>query len=436
MPLTLSFVGNIFVGRKGGSLIFENLNLDSSKGKAFLHNEESPREKKLPCQEKSSTTPQEYIGGEEVDAANFYVEKAHEKCGILMSDNIAWHEEKIMQENMIHKVHQNGMHEYDHKHTQEIGVLVNDIIQGSESLGMVNIAGSKLRKRPAKLVLPDQYCPVLEFGEMGRKLEHMEFEVEGRDFVLASQKGRRKVMEDGYGVMIDILGDPKQAFFAVIDGHGGHAAADFVAENLGRNITKALEYVGEEEGWLEQAIRSGYMVTDKEFLCQGVSSGACAASVLLKDGELHVANVGDCRVVLSRKGVARALTNDHRLSREDERLRIVNSGGFVQCRNGVWRAQGTLAVSRAIGDLHLKEWIISEPEIKKLHLNSDCQFLIIASDGLWDKVNDQEAVDVVLREKNLLVSCKKLVDMSSSRGSMDDITVMVINLQNFVATSC
>lgn len=59
-----------------------------------------------------------------------------------------------------------------------------------------------------------------------------------------------------------------QAFFAVIDGHGGHAAADFVAENLGRNITKALEYVGEEEGWLEQAIRSGYMVTDKEFLCQ------------------------------------------------------------------------------------------------------------------------------------------------------------------------
>jgi hypothetical protein len=53
MPLTLSFVGNIFVGRKG-SLIFENLNPDSSKGKAFLHNEESPREKKLPCQEKTS----------------------------------------------------------------------------------------------------------------------------------------------------------------------------------------------------------------------------------------------------------------------------------------------------------------------------------------------------------------------------------------------
>nr|POF03637.1 putative protein phosphatase 2c 25 [Quercus suber] len=69
------------------------------------------------------------------------------------------------------------------------------------------------------------------------------------------------------------------------------------------------------------------------------------------------------------------------------------------------------------------------------HTPSDCQFLIMASDGLWDKVNDQEAVDVVLREKNLLMSCKKLVDMSSSRGSMDDITVMVIDLLNFVTTS-
>lgn len=58
---------------------------------------------------------------------------------------------------------------------------------------------------------------------------------------------------------------------------------------------------------------------------QGVSSGACAATVLLKDGELHAANAGDCRVVLSRNGVADVLTIDHRVNREDERLRIENS---------------------------------------------------------------------------------------------------------------
>lgn len=283
-----------------------------------------------------------------------------------------------------------------------------------------------------------EYSPVVEFSRADRKLENKEFEVQGRDFFLASKKGRREVMEDGYGIMIDILGDAKQAFFAVIDGHGGRAAANYVAENLGKNIVKGLQNVGcKEDGQLEEAIRGGYLVTDREFLSQGVSSGACAASVLLKDGELHVANVGDCRVVLSRNGVADVLTIDHRVSREDERLRIENSGGFLHCRNGIWRVHGSLAVSRAIGDQHLKEWIISEPEIKRVPLTSDCQFLIMASDGLWDKVNEQEAVNVILKDNNNSVeSCKKLVDMSFGRGNMDDITVMVINLQNFVTNGC
>lgn len=60
-----------------------------------------------------------------------------------------------------------------------------------------------------------------------------------------------------------------------------------------------------------------------------MSSGACAASVVLKDGALHVANLGDCRVVLSNKGVAHVLTKDHRLSSEDERLRIENTVSSV-----------------------------------------------------------------------------------------------------------
>ncbi|KAA8544621.1 hypothetical protein F0562_022633 [Nyssa sinensis] len=134
-------------------------------------------------------------------------------------------------------------------------------------------------------------------------------------------------MEDGYGVMLDILGNPKQVFFIVIDGHGGRAAADYVADNLGKNIVKS--HGKSEEDQLEATIRQGYLLTDEEFLIQG---------------------------------------------------------GYVHCRNGVWRVNGSLAISRAIGDLHLKEWLISEPEIKKLPLTSDYEFLITASDGLWDKV--------------------------------------------------
>ncbi|KAI8537389.1 hypothetical protein RHMOL_Rhmol09G0019800 [Rhododendron molle] len=295
-----------------------------------------------------------------------------------------------------------------------------------------------LRRRPARLTVPEGGLSCFDIGEMKKKKTERnmnpEFELEGRDFYLASRKGRREIMEDGYGVMLDILGDPKQAFFVVIDGHGGRAATDYVAENLGKNVMKALETVGEEEDQLQAAIHEAYLTTDKEFLSQSVDSGACCASVLFMHGHLLVANLGDCRVVMSQKGLANVLTRDHRPDREDERSRIERSGGYVDCRNGVWRVNGSLAVSRAVGDLHSKEWIIAEPEICKFPLTADFDFLIMASDGLWDKVNGQEAVDVVLREKNPLESCKKLVDISCKRGNIDDITVMVINVRQFLGS--
>ena len=61
-------------------------------------------------------------------------------------------------------------------------------------------------------------------------------------------------------------------------------------------------------------------------------------------------------------------------------------GGFVHSCNGVWRLQGTLAVSRAIGDQHLKQWVTAEPDTQILTIKPDFQFLILASDGLWNKV--------------------------------------------------
>lgn len=54
--------------------------------------------------------------------------------------------------------------------------------------------------------------------------------------------------------------------------------------------------------------------------------------------------------------------------------------------HGVWRIQGSLAVSRSIGDGHLKQWVIAEPETKIIKIKHEHEFLILASDGLWDKV--------------------------------------------------
>lgn len=56
------------------------------------------------------------------------------------------------------------------------------------------------------------------------------------------------------------------------------------------------------------------------------------------------------------------------------------------CKHGVWRVHGSLAVSRGIGDQHLKQWVIAEPETRVVRLEPELEFLILASDGLWDKV--------------------------------------------------
>ena len=164
---------------------------------------------------------------------------------------------------------------------------------------------------------------------------------------------------------------------------------------------------------------------------QGESGGACATTALVRGGHLYVAHVGDCRAVLSRDGAAAALTADHTCMREEERERIEREGGYV-CRSGsgVWRVQGRLAVSRAFGDGALKRWVVADPAVTRVALDARCEFLVIASDGLWDKVSNQEAVDAV--STSPATACRELVDMARHRGSRDDVTVMVVDLGRYV----
>ncbi|MBA0636784.1 hypothetical protein Godav_025132, partial [Gossypium davidsonii] len=227
------------------------------------------------------------------------------------------------------------------------------------------------------------------------------------------------------------------AFFGVFDGHGGAKAAEFAAQKLEKNIVDEVVRRGDRSG-VKEAVKDGYLKTDAEFLKEDVSGGTCCVTALIQNGNLIVSNAGDCRAVMSRGGVAEPLTSDHRPSREDEKSRIETSGGYVDLCRGVWRIQGSLAVSRGIGDQHLKQWVISEPETKIIGIKPECEFLILASDGLWDKVSNQEAVDIArpsclgINKVNRLGACKKLVELSVSRGSSDDVSVMLVQLGRYL----
>ncbi|KAL7264279.1 hypothetical protein ACSBR1_002272 [Camellia fascicularis] len=294
------------------------------------------------------------------------------------------------------------------------------------------------RKRPARLDIPNSGmgfgggCVATPVVGVERR-EVVEAESDG--YSVFCKRGRREAMEDRYSALLNLQGDPKQAFFGIFDGHGGAKAAKFAAENLDKNILDELERRDQED--TEEAVKFGYLNTDSEFLKEDVSGGTCCVTALIRNGSLVVSNAGDCRAVMSRGGIAKALTSDHRPSRDDERARIESSGGYVDCCNGVWRILGSLAVSRGIGDRHLKQWVTAEPETKIFRIESDLEFLILASDGLWDKVSNQEAVDIArplcmgIAKPEPLTACKKLAALSVSRGSTDDISVMLIQLGHF-----
>ena len=115
-----------------------------------------------------------------------------------------------------------------------------------------------------------------------------------------------------------------------------------------------------------------------------------------------------------------------------ERKRIKKAGGFISF-NGVWRVAGVLATSRALGDYPLKEknLVIAEPDILTFDLNDvEPKFMILATDGLWDAFSNEEAVSFIkerLDEPHF--GAKSIVLQAYYRGSLDNITVMVVNFE-------
>lgn len=249
-------------------------------------------------------------------------------------------------------------------------------------------------------------------------------------------------MEDRHVAKLALGGDPQVALFAVFDGHGGKNAAEFAAQNMPKFMAEEVRKVDAgHSDEIEGAVKKCYLKTDDEFLKREESGGACCVTALIQKGGLTVSNTGDCRAVLSRAGTAEALTSDHRASREDERERIENLGGFVVNNRGTWRVQGSLAVSRGIGDAHLKQWVVADPDTRTLLVDPQCEFLVLASDGLWDKVDNQEAIDIARPlcigndKASSMAACRRLVETAGSRGSTDDISVLIIQLHKFSGSS-
>lgn len=163
-------------------------------------------------------------------------------------------------------------------------------------------------------------------------------------------------------------------------------------------------------------------------------AGTTALIAILEGSKLIVGNVGDSRgVMCDGRGNAIPLSFDHKPQQMRERKRIKEAGGFVTF-NGVWRVAGILATSRALGDYPLKDkkFVIADPDILTFELKDHKpMFVILASDGLWDTFTNDEAVSFIkqrLHEPDF--GAKSLTLQSYHRGSLDNITVIIINFRD------
>jgi len=257
-------------------------------------------------------------------------------------------------------------------------------------------------------------------------------------------------MEDTHVVLEDVnqpfnlQATVQRAYYAVYDGHGGRNAAEMTADLLHTNIINDPDF---SAGNIEQAIKRGFDKTDKTILQRAEkekwSHGTTTVAGVIIGNTLYIANTGDSEAVLAQKEegdgnnlASILLTEKHKPNAPTEKQRIEEAGGQVV----FGRVLGSLAVSRALGDMDFKHpynraeghFVSGEPYILKRELTPAHPFMVIACDGLWDKVTYEEAIEFIAKAKgegkDPTETSQLLVKHALDSGSLDNITAIVVYL--------
>lgn len=315
-----------------------------------------------------------------------------------------------------------------------------------------------------------------------------------------ADQGGRSRMEDAHHMVEDITcptafargDDPRSFFYGIYDGHDGALAAHFARDEIMSILTGDDRFWAGDDETVSACLSDAFGTLDSRFIqtcCSGEQqcyAGTTAVAALVRGNRLWVATLGDSEAIMCRNGGAVVLSTKQSPGRPDERERIEKCNGWVheekvmfiarlrqmdlddpfirkyaEERVGmqkIYRVNGELAVSRAIGDAHYKQghglesydWffpqahshhfsgdlVIATPEIKCMEIIPSDEFIVLACDGLWDVVDYDLAARYA--KQHLDNGCTpreaaaELSALALRLGSTDNVTVMVVKLHHEV----
>jgi len=240
----------------------------------------------------------------------------------------------------------------------------------------------------------------------------------------------RQYMEDFSKIIDKFSGDKSKGLFTMFDGHGGMEVSKYCKDRYAELFKSFYELHPTN---IEKAINLSFLKLDEEIKFLDSENKGSTACCLFITGDLNYkkriiysANLGDTRCVLIQNNGFKRLSEDHRCSDIKEVQRVKNAGGVVF--DG--RVYGQLMITRAFGDYGLKTYgVTSVPYINKHIINEENdKYIIIATDGVWDVVEDEQAYKISKTIRNTEDFCKTLVNYAIQNGTKDNISCIVMKL--------
>jgi len=264
-------------------------------------------------------------------------------------------------------------------------------------------------------------------------------------YAVARGIGARLNQEDEYSCIDNLTVGKGPAFFAVYDGHGGNNVSADASNHIYKDILESLT----GGCVIEESIKGAFKEEEQHlqnFLdkLSADRAGSTATVAIVTRSKIHLGNVGDSRAVigcLDTKGnlYAKRLSKDHHLDDPAERERVLKAGALV-VEDRIFGSGLSINMTRALGDLNFKtpynhaskDFISSDAHVSEpVALGPLVQFLVIATDGLWNVFNDDLAV---VQKIDRLSSAgltpeeiaKELVDICVHTPHSDNVTVIVV----------